>query len=92
VTRRRPNPWIALPALVLGLLGAGLGWLVTDVSCRQPDSNGLTAGCTGWALLVAVVAFVTVAIGVTLILALVFRSIAEWRQAVDRTRGGGRRP
>lgn len=78
--RRLPNPWIAIPALLLGLLAGALGWVVTDVSCRQPDANGVTAPCNGWAALFAVVSFLGVTIGVTLLLVLVYRSLAEWRE------------
>lgn len=74
---RRPNPWIALPSLLLGLLAGALGWLVTDVSCRQDDGG---ASCTGWAALVAALAFVGVTVGVALVLVLVYRSLAEWRE------------
>jgi hypothetical protein len=82
--RRRPNPWIAIPSLALGLLAAALGWVVTDVSCRQPDGAGGFSSCTGWAVLVAVGSFILVTIGVALILVLVYRSIAEWREASNR--------
>ena len=78
--RRRPNPWIAVPALVLGGLAAALGWIVTDVSCRVPDGSGGYTTCTGWAVLVAVVSFLVVTIGAALILVLVYRSLAEWRE------------
>jgi len=80
VKRRLPNPWIAVPSLVLGLLAAALGWVVTDVSCRQPDINGVIDSCNGWAAFFAVLAFVAVTIGVALLLVLVFRSLAEWRE------------
>ena len=78
--RRRPNPWIAIPSLALGLLAGALGWVVTDVSCRQPDGTGGFTSCTGWAVLVAAVSFVVVTIGVALIMVLVYRSLAEWRE------------
>lgn len=78
--RRLPNPWIAVPSLMLGLLAAALGWVVTDVSCRQPDINGVIDSCNGWAAFFAVLAFVAVTIGVALLLVLVFRSLAEWRE------------
>lgn len=78
--RRRPNPWIALPALALGLIAGGLGYAVTDVSCRQPDISGLAGPCPGWSILAATLSFVAVTIGVALILVLVFRSLAEWRE------------
>jgi hypothetical protein len=78
--RRRPNPWIALPALLIGLLAGALGWMVTDLSCRSPDGAGGYTTCVGWATLVAALAFLGVTIGVALILVLVYRSLAEWRE------------
>lgn len=78
--KRRPNPWIAVPALVTGALAATLGWVVTDVSCRTPDATGNVSSCLGWAALVAVLSFLVVTIGVILILALVYRSLAEWNE------------
>ena len=77
--RRRPNPWIAIPALVTGLLGGALGWMVTTVSCRQEARS-----CTVLGGVVAVVTFVAVTIG-DAALALVFRSLAEWRQQNERS-------
>lgn len=82
--RRRPNPWVAIPSLALGLLAAALGWLVTDVSCRQPDGVGGFTTCAGWAALAAVVSFLAVTIGAALVLVLVYRSIAEWRESAGR--------
>lgn len=77
---RRPNPWITVPSLLLGSLAGMLGWLVTDVSCRRPDASGVVVGCTGWAVFFAIVAFLVVTIGVALMLVLVYRSLAEWRE------------
>ena len=73
--RRTPNPWIAIPSVALGLLAGVLGWVVTDVSCRQDSMTG----CAGWAALFAVVAFVGVTAGVALVLVLVYRSIGEYQ-------------
>jgi uncharacterized membrane protein YeiH len=78
--RRTPNPWIAVPSLVLGTLAATLGWVVTDVSCRQPNPTGIAESCYGWAALIATISFLVVTIGVALMLVLVFRSLAEWRE------------
>lgn len=78
--RRVPNPWIAIPALAMGVLAGILGYTVTDVSCRQPDITGLTSSCVGWSVIIAVVSFIGVTIGVALVLVLVYRSIAEWRE------------
>lgn len=83
--RRRPNPWIAVPSLALGILGGGLGWMVTDVACRQPDADGIVNPCYGWAAVVATLGFLGVTIGVTVLLALVYRSIAEWREGSGRS-------
>lgn len=77
---RKPNPWIALPSLALGLLAAALGWIVTAVSCRQPDGAGGFTTCAGWATLVAILSFLAVTAGAALILVLVYRSLAEWRE------------
>ncbi len=79
--RRRPNPWIAIPSLALGTLAGALGWTVTEVSCRQPDPEGLVGSCPAWASFFAVISFLVVTIGVAILLALVFRSLAEWRQS-----------
>ena len=82
--RRRPNPWIAVPSLGLGLLAGTLGWVVTDVSCRQPDGSGGFTTCIGWAVLAAIASFAVVTVGVALILILVYRSLAEWRESSSR--------
>lgn len=84
--RRTPNPWIAIPALLMGLLAGALGWVVTDVSCRQPDADGFISPCYGWAGLIGVVSFIAAAIGVAVLLALVYRSLAEWREREERGR------
>lgn len=73
--RRRPNPWIAIPALVSGALAGVLGWVVTDASCETT--------CVGWATLISIVSFLVVTIGVVLILSLVYRSLAEWNEKKD---------
>lgn len=78
--RRRPNPWITIPSLVMGLLAGALGWVVTDVSCRQPDASGMVSTCYGWATFFAVVSFAGATVGVAIMLVLVYRSIAEWQE------------
>lgn len=82
--RRRPNPWIVLPSLTLGLLAAALGWVVTDVSCRQPGVTGLGGSCPGWSVFSAVLSFLVVTVGVAILLVLVFRSLTEWRERQQR--------
>jgi hypothetical protein len=78
--KRRPNPWIVIPSLALGVLAAILGWVVTDVSCRQEDVSGAVSSCGGWSALIAVVSFLVVTVGVAVLLVLVFRSLSEWQQ------------
>ena len=78
--KRRPNPWIVIPSLLLGTLAGILGWVVTEVSCRQPDATGAVGSCPGWAAFMAIVSFVVVAVGVVILLALTFRSLAEWQE------------
>lgn len=77
---RRPNPWITIPSLAMGLLAGVLGWVVTDVSCRQPDAAGGVTGCSGWAAFFAILSFFVVSSGVALMLVLVYRSLGEWRE------------
>ena len=69
-----------MPSLLLGALAAALGWVVTDLSCRQPDLSGIVTGCPGWATLIAVVSFLGATAGVAVLLVLVYRSLAEWRE------------
>lgn len=78
--RRRPNPWIAIPALVAAMFGGGLGWVVNDVACR----SDLGAACVGRSLFWGVVGFVLGLVGMAVIVVLVARSIAEWREYQER--------
>ena len=81
--KRRPNPWIMIPSVVAGLLAGALGWAVTDVSCRV-EVDGVIQHCRGWSALVAGIAGIGAFVGMVVVLALVFRSIAEYRDATDR--------
>lgn len=82
-TPRRPNPWIVIPALVAGIAAGALGWVVTDVSCRV-EIDGVIQHCRGWSALVAFVSGLMAAIGMMVVLVLVYRSIAEYRNAQSR--------
>lgn len=77
--RRTPNPWIAVPSVLAGLLAATVGGLVTDVSCRVELEGGVVQRCPVWTVSVALVLFVGVTVGVAVVLVLVYRSIAEAR-------------
>lgn len=78
-----PNPWIAVPSLVLGTLGAWITYLVMDLSCRV-EVDGAVETCTGLAVSLAVVVFVLATIGMAVVLVLVYRSIAEYREATAK--------
>lgn len=81
---RLPNPWIAFPSLAVGVLAALLGWFATDLSCTTSDPPGAVTPCPGWSALMAIAAFLLVTAGMMLVLALVYRSLAEWREAQER--------
>ncbi len=78
--RRLPNPWIAIPSLLVGLLAGFLGWAATDLSCTTSDPQGAVTPCPGWSWFVAIGAFLIVTVGMVLVLVLVYRSLAEWRE------------
>lgn len=73
---RKPNPWITAPALLAGVLAAVIGWVVTDVSCRQ-EIEGVVVTCAGWRLAITVIAGLATTLGIMVLLVLVYRSIAE---------------
>ncbi len=78
---RRPNPWIAIPSLIAGLIAGWVGYVVTDVSCRVQLDDGTVESCPEWAIPVSIIAFLLVTIGMAVVIVLVFRSLAE---AADR--------
>ena len=78
-----PNPWIAVPSLLLGALGAWVTYLVMDLSCRV-EVDGVVETCTGLATSLSAVVFVLTTIGMAVVLVLVYRSIAEYRDATAR--------
>jgi hypothetical protein len=82
MSRRLPNPWVAIPSLAAGLLTGLLGWLMTDLGCRSDDPAG--SGCPVAAGAVSAVGFLIGALGMAVVLVLVYRSIAEWREATGR--------
>jgi hypothetical protein len=50
------------------------------VSCQTQDASGKVTSCPGWALGIGLLSFVVVTVATALILALVYRSIAEWNE------------
>ncbi len=76
--RRRPNPWVVLPSLSMGILAAVVAWWITDATCRYNSSVGV--GCPGWAFFLTTVSFLGVTLGVGLLLVLVYRSLSEWKE------------
>ena len=82
----RPNPWILIPSLIVGLLVGWLGWIATHVSCRADQAPG-GPGCPGMATVLGLISFVGATIGVVVVLAMTGRSIAEYRDQKDRETG-----
>ena len=78
-----PNPWIAIPSVLVGALGAWIAYLVMDLSCRV-EVDGSVESCTGLALSLAFVVFVLATVGMVVVLVLVYRSLAEYREAQAR--------
>lgn len=86
--RRRPNPWIAIPSLVAGALAAWMAGTVTAVTCRFQDADGTIVTCPTATTVVASITFVAVTLGVAVVLVLVYRSIAEWRETTATSEPG----
>jgi len=74
---RLPNPRIAVPIVLGGIAGGGVGYFVTDASCA-PGS------CPVAAVTVALVVALCAAAGVGVVVVLAVRSFAEWRIQSDR--------
>ncbi len=80
---RAPNPWIAVPSLLAGLIGGWVGYVVTDVSCRLELPDGTIDSCPEWAIPVSIVAFLIAMIGMAVVIVLVYRSLAEAADAAS---------
>lgn len=78
---RRPNPWVAIPSLAGGVIAGFIAWVVTDVSCRRDAGGGFVRSCPSTAALISVVSFLAVTFGLAVVLVLVYRSLAEYREA-----------
>lgn len=74
---RMPNPWVIVPVGVAAAGGATVGFFVTTASCA-PDSCVLSATA------VAVGAALVACVGVGVVVILAFKSIAEFRDGLDR--------
>jgi hypothetical protein len=74
---RTPNPWIAIPSLLAGLISGWVAYVVTDVSCRVELPDGTIDTCPEWAIPVSIVAFLIATIGMAIVIVLVYRSLAE---------------
>lgn len=79
---RAPNPWIAVPSAVAGLVGGFIGWVVADVACRADADIG--ESCFGSSMATALASFILVGLGVAVVLVLVYRSVAEYREATEK--------
>jgi hypothetical protein len=64
-----------------------VGWIATDLSCKADQAPG-GAGCPVPATIISVVCFFGATVGLTVVLALTSRSIAEYRAQRDEDRAG----
>lgn len=74
---RLPNPWVGIPVALAAIGGAAVGYFVTAASCA-PSS------CVVPAIGVAVGSGLIAAIGVGVVVVLALRSLAEYRDGLDR--------
>lgn len=81
--KKKPNPVLVVPSLVLGGLVGWLGFVITNVSCRA-DQPAPAPGCPGIATAIGIGSFLVASVGLLIVLALTARSIAEYRQQKDR--------
>lgn len=75
--RRVPNPWVAVPVLLGGLIGGVIGWSVMAISCR-PD------GCLALTVLVTLGTSLLTMVGVLVVAVLAIRSLGEWQEAARK--------
>ncbi len=82
--RRRPNPWIAVPSILAGVLAGVVGWAVTDLSCQPGLNLDEGDGCPVAAVSIGLGLFLATTVGIAIVLVLVYRSLAEHREATER--------
>jgi hypothetical protein len=70
--RRLPNPWVAVPALLAGIAGGIVGFIVTNASCAPGD-------CLVVASISAAIVGLGIALGVGVVSVLALKSIDEHR-------------
>lgn len=75
--RRLPNPWVGVPALVAGIAGGIVAFIVTEASCAP-------RGCAAVASISAFVVGLGIAAGVGVVAVLALKSIDEHRIHRDR--------
>jgi hypothetical protein len=82
--RRYPNPWVAVPVLLAGLIGWWIGGKVAGAGC-------VTAGCAGLEILGGVIGALVGAGGVLTVAVLAVRSLAEWAALTEEQKVRRRR-
>ena len=79
----RLNPWFAIPVAAAGVAGYLIGGNVARVACA-PVEPGTTCDPGGWEIVFGVIGAMVSVIGVAIVLVLVIRSLAEWREQSHR--------
>lgn len=73
------NPWFAFPVIAAGIAGALIGHNIAKVACA-PIDPGAVCDPGSSAVVLAIGGAVASMIGVGIVIVLVIRSLAEWRQ------------
>ena len=66
------------------MLAGLVGWAVTDLSCQPGLNLDQGQGCPVLAASIGIGLFVATTIGLAIVLVLVYRSLAEHRNAIER--------
>jgi hypothetical protein len=82
--KRRPNLWIVVPSVVFGALGGVITWAVMDLSCRPGLNLERGSGCPVASIGLGIAVGLATTIALAIVLVLVFRSLAEHRNAIEQ--------
>ncbi len=75
----RLNPWFAIPVIAAGIAGALIGHNIAKVACAPVEPDAVCDPGSS-AVVLAIGGAVVSMIGVGVVIVLVIRSLAEWRE------------
>jgi hypothetical protein len=79
----RLNPWFAFPVVAAGVAGALIGRDIARVNCAPVDPETVCDSGTS-EVVFAIAGAILAMVGVAVVIVLVIRSLAEWRETNDR--------